>query len=207
MFTVTMGRSFVALSLIALVAASSSAAAQTPVIIRTDGASMGGNVNAVVHRAIQVSDDSIRSYLTRFEPSALDDDSGDATIVTMVLDNDGTYVRSSSRHAKVLQAVTGGVYALNGDSLRAIEAGAGGVIRINRDSLRSVIVSSNTDGPAIAVGGAVGSIVSLRRGDATAAPVGMAGVSPDEIGGIATKRYAAGEMGKGQLIVTLIYLK
>jgi hypothetical protein len=49
--------------------------------------------------------------------------------------------------------------------------------------------------------------VSVRAGAVAGAPLALAGLSPDEVGGIATRHYLAGEMGKGQVIVTLIYLK
>jgi len=202
-----MRRTLSVLSVVAAAAASSSRAA-AQVIIRTDGAGIvGANVNTIAHRVLQVPDDSIRSYLTRFEPGVLDDDSGDATIVTMVLDNDGTYVRSSSRHAKIVQAVPGQIVTVNGDSVRAIGAGPGRIISINGDSARAVTIASNFDGPAIATLGSVVSVNTLRRGGAAGSPAMLAGVAPDEVGGIATKHYAAGEMGRGPIMVTFIYLK
>ena len=96
MLTVTMGRSVSVLSIAAAVAVGS-ATASAQVIITSNGSSVVGNaVGTMVRRAITVSDDSVRSYLTRFEPAVLEDESGDANIVTMVLDNDGTYVRSTT---------------------------------------------------------------------------------------------------------------
>ena len=212
MFTVTMGRTLCALSLTGAVAvASSTAAAQ--VIVRTDGAGIvGARVNAIAHRAVSVSDDSVRSYLTRFEPGVLDDDSGDASIVTIVLDNDGTYVRSSSRHAKIIQALPGRIISINGDTARALEAGAARVFSINGDSLKAITIGSNVDGPAIAtigslVAGSVVAVNGLHRASGAAMPGMLADVSADEIGGIATKHYAPGEMGRGPVLVTFIYLK
>jgi hypothetical protein len=204
MFTVTMGRTLSALSVIATVAlAPNTAAAQ--IIVRTDGSGVvGANVNTIVRRSVQVSDDSVRSYLTRFEPSVLDDDSGDATVVTMVLDNDGTFIRSSSRHAKIIEAVPGRIVTVNGDSVGAIE---GRVISINGDSAKAITITGSGDGGAITTVGSVIAVNTLRRADAAASPLGLGGVSPGEIGGVATKRYAAGEMGKGPVIVTFIYLK
>ena len=206
MFTVTMGRTLSALTALAsVVVMSTGAAAQ--VIVRTDGSGVaGGSVNAIVHRAVQVSDDSVRSYLTRFEPGVLDDDSGDATIVTMVLDNDGTYIRSSSRHAKVMEAVPGRIISINGDSARAMVAGSGRIFSISGDSARAVTISTTGDEPTIATAGSVIAVNALRAGAVGGAGM-LAGVSPDEIGGMATKRYSAGQMGKGPVIVTFIYLK
>lgn len=205
MFTVTMGRSVSVLSLAAAVAVGSTTAS-AQVIITSNGSGVVGNpVGTMVRRAINVSDDSVRSYLTRFEPAALDDDSGDATVVTMVLDNDGTYVRSSTRRAKIMQAMPGRVIAVNGDSVRTINAGETRVISINGDSLRAVTTVPGANVSVATVGGAV-MINSLHRTDGSS-PSMLAGFAPDEIGGIATKHYAAGEMGKGALFVTFVYLK
>ena len=185
MFTVTMGRSLSVLSLVAAAAIASNAGAQ--VIISTDASGIArGTVTALSRRAITIADDSVRSYLARYEPGVLDDASGDANIVTMVLDNDGAYIRSSSRHAKVVEGVPGRLIAINGDSARA------------------VTVATSIEPSAVPT---VGSVTLLRRSDGEPAGGSLAGVSTDEIGGIATKRYGAGEMGKGLLIVTFVYLK
>jgi hypothetical protein len=205
MFTVTMGRSLVVLSVAAVAVASTAAEAQ---VIVTSGESriIGNAVGATVRRAISISDDSVRSYLSRFEPAVLDDDTGDATIVTMVLDNDGTYIRSSTRHAKVMQAVPGRVISINGDSLRTIDAGEARVFTINGDSLRAVRAISGAPVSVVGVGGSVIAVNSLNRlgGDG---PSMLAGLAPDEVGGIASRHYAAGEMGKGPVFVTFVYLK
>jgi hypothetical protein len=207
MFTVTMNRSLSILSVAAAVAvASTSASAQ--VIISTDGSgNIRGSVGSVVRQAITVSDDSIRSYLTRFEPGVLDDESGDANIVTMVLDKDGTYIRSTTRHAKMIQAVPGRVISVNGDSVSAIATGGGArVITINGDSTRAMEVRMS-DVPVITSSGSAIAVNTLRRADGGDARGMLGGYSADEIAGIATKHYAAGEMGKGTVLVTLIYLK
>ena len=143
----------------------------------------------MVRRAVTISDDSVRSYLTRFEPGVLDDESGDANIVTMVLDNDGAYVRSSSRHAKVMQAVPGRMMLVNGDTLKAMT------------------IATSGDAPSVATQGSVIAVNTLRRAEGDSGPAMLGGASADEISGLATKRYSAGEMGKGQIIVTFIYLK
>ena len=52
-----------------------------------------------------------------------------------------------------------------------------------------------------------GSVIALRRADGDGLPGMIGGVSADEIGGIATKHYPAGELGKGPIFVTFIYLK
>ena len=204
MFTVTMGRTLSALSLVAAVA-SSTAGAQ--IIVRTEGGvPVGGGLNVVTHRMVQISDDSVRSYLTRFEPSVLDDANGDANIVTMVLDSDGAYVRSSARHAKLIQAVPGQVIAVNGDSVRSFTVGSGGVVSINGDSTREIRLSTLGDARSIATGGRV---VALNgTGARVAGSFAMLGdVAPDEISAISTKHYAAGEMGRGPVIVTFVHLK
>jgi hypothetical protein len=204
MFTVTMGRTLTALSLVAAVtSASSRAGAQ--IIVRT-GDALGGGLSVVSHRIIQVSDDSVRSYLTRFEPSVLDDASGDANIVTMVLDSDGTYIRSTARHAKMIQAVPGQVIAVNGDSVRAFTVGSGRVLSINGDSTREIRLSTFGDARSIATGGTVVALNGMETRVAGSAGM-LADVAPDEVGAISTKRYAAGEMGKGPVIVTFVYLK
>ncbi len=204
MFTITMGRTLSALSLVAAVA-SGTAGAQ--IIVRTEGGvPVGGGLNVVTHRMVQISDDSVRSYLTRFEPSVLDDASGDANIVTMVLDSDGAYVRSTARHAKMIQAVPGQVIAVNGDSVRSFAIGSGGVVSINGDSTREIRVATFGDGRSIAGGGAVVAVNGMET--RVGGSVGMlAGVTPDEVGAISTKRYAPGEMGRGPVIVTFIHLK
>lgn len=221
MFTVTMGRSVSALSVAAAVLASSASA---QVIVRTDGVGIGGGSITMSRRAVTIPDDSVRSYLTRYEPGVLDDASGDANIVTMVLDNDGTYIRSSSRHAKIIEAVPGRVVTINGDSIRTIDGAPSRLIAVNGDSARAVEITTanrvftlNTDGPRVvtmstngdpvATVGSVVAVNTLRRADGESSPGMMSGVPVDEIGGIATKRYGAGELGKGPVIVTFIYLK
>jgi len=206
MFTVTMGRSVSVLSIAAAVAVGS-ATASAQVIITSNGSSVVGNaVGTMVRRAITVSDDSVRSYLTRFEPAVLEDESGDANIVTMVLDNDGTYVRSSTRHAKIMQAMPGRVIAINGDSLRTIGAGEARVFTINGDSLRTVTAGSGANVSVATLGGGVIAVNTMHRTEGDS-PAMLAGLAPDEIGGIATKHYGAGEMGKGPVFVTFVYLK
>jgi hypothetical protein len=224
MLTVTMGRSVSVLSIAAAVAVGS-ATASAQVIITSNGSSVVGNaVGTMVRRAITVSDDSVRSYLTRFEPAVLEDESGDANIVTMVLDNDGTYVRSTTRHAKVMQAMPGRVIAvngdgvrtigtgearvftINGDSLRASGAGETRVFTINGDSVRALTAGSGANVSVATLGGAVVAVNTMHRTEGDS-PSMLAGLAPDEVGGIATKHYAAGEMGKGPVFVTFIYLK
>ena len=206
MFTVTLGRSVSVLSIAAAVAVGS-ATASAQVIITSNGSSVAGSgVGTMVRRAITVSDDSVRSYLKRFEPGVLEDESSDANVVTMVLDNDGTYVRSSTRHAKIMQAMPGRVIAINGDSLRTIGAGETRVFTINGDSLRAVTAVPSANVAVATLGGAVVAINGMHRTDGDS-PSMLAGFAPDEIGGIATKHYAAGEMGKGPVFVTFIYLK
>jgi hypothetical protein len=207
MFTVTMGRSLSVLSVAAAIAvASNSASAQ--VIVSSDGGGMvRTNVRTLVSHSMTVSDDSVRSYLTRFEPGVLDDESGDANVVTIVLDNDGTYIRSTARRAKVMQAVPGRVVAINGDEVRAIDAGSTRVFTINGDSIRALATSGAIAAPVIAAGGSVVALNTLHRTEGSAAPAMLAGVSSDEIAGIATKHYAPGEMGKGPVFVTFVYLK
>jgi len=219
MFTVTMGRSLAVLSVAAAVFASSGRA---QVIVSGAGDGTGhATVNRLTRREVTIPDDSVRSYLARFEPGVLDDPSGDANMVTMVLDNDGTYIRSSSRHAKIMQAVPGRVMMITGDSVRSIEAGGNRLIAINGDSARAVtlgvgsgVLSVNGDGPRVVTlttsgdaGAALGSVIALRRADGDGLPGMIGGVSADEIGGIATKHYPAGELGKGPIFVTFIYLK
>ena len=207
MFTVTMSRSFSILSVAAAVAVSS-AHASAQVIISSDGSrEIRTNVSSLVSREVTISDDSVRSYLTRFEPGVLDDESGDANMVTMVLDNDGAYIRSNARHAKVIQAVPGRVISVNGDSVQAIETGAGRVIAINRDSVRALTTIGAGEVRVIATGGSVIAVNGLHRVDGSGSPGLIAGLSPDEVGGIATKHYPAGAMGKGPVFVTFIYLK
>jgi hypothetical protein len=204
MFTVTMGRTLSALSLVAAVASTSAA----QIVVRTEGAGIaGGGVNVLTHRLVQISDDSVRSYLSRFEPGVLDDASGDANIVTMVLDSDGAYVRSTARHAKMIQATPGQVVTVNGDSVRAIAVGSNGVISINGDSARAMRVSGFGETRVIGVGGSVVAVNGMDRANVGGAFGMLADVSPSEIGAISTKRYAAGEMGTGPVIVTFVYLK
>jgi hypothetical protein len=206
MITVTMGRTLSMLSAVVAVAFTSTGAA-AQVIVRTDGAGVvGTSFNSVVRRA-SIPDDSVRSYLTRFEPGVLDDESGDATIVTMVLDNDGTYLRSTSHRAKMIEAVPGRVITINGDSVRTVVGGAGRTIVINGDGARAIAIPANGDSPAIATVGPAIAINALRAADGAGSPGMLAGVTLDEIGGLATKHYAAGEMGKGPILVTFIYLK
>ena len=206
MLTVTMGRSLSVLSAAAAIAVASSSASAQVIITSSGSGAVGNAVGTMVRRAITISDDSVRSYLTRFEPAVLDDESGDATVVTMVLDNDGTYVRSSTRHAKVMQAMPGRVISINGDSIRTIGTGETRVISINGDSLRAVTAVPGANVSVAAVGGSVIAMNSLHRTEGDS-PSMLAGLAPDEVGGMATKHYAAGEMGKGPIFVTFIYLK
>jgi hypothetical protein len=223
MFTVTMGRSFSVLSAVAALAVASNAGAQ--VIVTGDGG-VRTAVGTMIRRSVAISDDSVRSYLSRYEPGVLDDESGDANVVTMVLDSDGAYVRSSTRHAKVVQAMPAQVMVINGDSartlgaaearivalnretgLRTIDVGGGRVFSVAGDSLRTITITSNGDMPTT---GSVVAVNTVRRLDGASSVLGgemFGGFSPDEIGAVSTKRYAAGEMGKGQLIVTIVHLK
>ena len=208
MFTVTMGRTLLVCSVgAALAVAPSRTSAQVIISSSGSGGVVRSGVGTAVHRVVTLPDDSVRSYLTRFEPAVLEDQSGDANIVTMVLDSDGAYIRSTTRHAKVLQAMPGRVIAINGDSLRTIDAGEVRVFTINGDSVRAMTVSPGANGAVATAGGAVVAVNTLHRTEAGDAPMMLAGVSPDEIGGIATKHYAAGEMGKGPVFVTFVYLK
>ena len=221
MFTVTMGRSFAVLSVAAAVFANRGSA---QIIVSGGGDGAGrATVSRLTRRTVSIPDDSVRSYLARFEPGVLDDPSGDANVVTMVLDNDGTYIRSSARHAKIMQTVPGRVMMINGDSARTIEAGGNRIITINGDSARAIavggggVLSVNGDGPRVVTfstsgdaGPTLGSVIAvnaLRRTDGEGAPGMIGGVSTDDIGGIATKQYSAGELGKGPIFVTFIYLK
>jgi hypothetical protein len=83
------------------------------------------------------------------------------------------------------------------------------VFSVNGDSLRTITITPNGDTPAI---GSAVSVNTVRRIDASSAPTILSaemfgGFSSDEIGAISTRRYAAGEMGKGQIIVTFVHLK
>jgi len=160
----------------------------------------------MVRRAITVSDDSVRSYLTRYEPAVLDDESGDANVVTMFLDADGTYIRSTTRHAKVMQAIPGRVISIGGDSVRTLATGETRVIAINGDSVRALTGLRSANLSVATLGGGVVAINGIHRTDGDSPPM-LGGYAPDEIGGIATKHYAPGEMGKGMVFVTFIYLK
>jgi hypothetical protein len=207
MFTVTMGRSLSALSIAAAVAVATTSASAQVVITSDGGGIIRSSVGTVVRHAITTPDDSVRSYLTRFEPNVLDDDSGEANIVTLVLDSDGAYVRSSARHAKIIQATSARVFSVGSDTLRGVEPGEARVIAINGDSARTITFSNSGEGVGVAVAGGLVAVNALRSAGTASGPGMLAGVAADEIGGIAPKQYAAGEMGKGPVVVTVIYLK
>jgi hypothetical protein len=180
------------LTITAVGAATHAANAQGAVILRTDGSGIAG-ARTMIQRIMPISDDTVKSLIERYEPDVLNDES-DANVVTIVLDNAGNYVRSSSRHAKVMHLEAGHVVALNGDS------GSVRVLAIPRPG-------DDVAAPAI-VGGAA-TISMLRRADGSGEPnvATTVGFSPDEVDMIATKRFAAGTVAKSQLIVTVVKLK
>ena len=183
------------LSLLAIATASAAthaANAQGAIILRTDGAGITG-ARTLIQRVMPISDDTVKSLIERYEPDVLSDES-DANVVTIVLDNTGSYVRSSARHAKVMQLEAGHVVALNGDS---------GSVRV------LAIPRPGDDVAATAVVGGAVTVSALRRADGSAEPniATTVGFSPDEVETIATKRFAAGTVAKSQLIVTVVRLK
>src|SRR4051794_33578858 len=118
-------RTLLSLFAIAAVGAATHAAhAQGAVIIRPDGSGMMES-RVILQRMMPMSDDTVKSLLERYEPGVLNDeaDANVVNVVTIVLDNAGNYVRSSARHAKVLQLDAGQVVALNGDSVRVLANG------------------------------------------------------------------------------------
>jgi len=191
MFMHTSRRTLLSLLAIATVGAATHAAnAQRAIIVQSDGSGIAG-VRTAIQRMMPISDDTVKSLIERYEPDVLNDES-DANVVTIVLDNTGNYVRSTSRHAKVMQLEAGHMVALNGDSVRVLA-----IPRTGEDSAVAGVV-----------GGAV-TISAFRRADGSGEPnvATAAGFSRDEVEAIATKRYAAGTVAKSQLIVTVVRLK
>ena len=189
----TSRRTLLSILTIAMAGAATHAAnAQRAIILQSDGSGITG-ARTVIQRVMPISDDTVKSLIERYEPDVLNDES-DANLVTIVLDNAGNYVRSSARHAKVMQFDAGQMVALNGDS------GSVRMLAIPRpgDDIAATTV----------VGGEV-RISAFRRGDGSGEPTvaTAAGFSRDEVEMIATKRYAAGAVGKSQLIVTIVRLK
>jgi hypothetical protein len=171
-------------------AATHAANAQRAIILRNDSSGIAGARMAIQH-LMPISDDTVKSLIERYEPDVLNDES-DANVVTIVLDNAGNYVRSSARHAKVMQLDAGHMVALNGDSVRVLSIPrAGGDVEV-----RAIVSGAVT-------------ISSFRRADGSGEPhvATTAGFSTDEVEAIATKRYAAGTVAKSQLIVTVVRLK
>jgi hypothetical protein len=193
MFMNTSRRTLLSILTIATMGAATHAAnAQRAIILQSDGSGLTG-ARTLIQRVMPISDDTVKSLIERYEPDVLNDES-DANVVTIVLDNAGNYVRSSARHAKVMQLDAGHVVAINGDS------GSVRMLAIPRPG-------DDTSAPAV-VGGAV-TVSTFRRADGSGEPniATAAGFSRDEVETIATKRYAAGTVAKSQLIVTVVRLK
>ena len=192
MQTLTMRRSFVVLSAAALLAAPSAfVRAQGAVIVRSGA---GGVITATpslaIHKMLPISDEAVKALIEAYEPGVLTNDA-EANVVTIVLDADNNYVRSTARAAKVLQAEPGQVIALRGDSASQF------------------LVRRGIDGHVSSIDGAPISITTFRRAEGLGEPNGIMGTGfqPDEVDALSTKRYTAGALTKNQLIVTVVRLK
>jgi hypothetical protein len=151
--------------------------AQSVVVARGGAAGAG----PFIQHALPISDDALRALVAKYQPD-LAADTAEVTSLTIVVDNDNAYVNSAVRPLRVLKPddSSGG----NGVLVRRIDPGMAGVI-VGRGSAVMVVGGR----------GAGGGIMSSL------------GILPGDIDTIYIKRYEAGVIAKGQLMVTMIKLK
>ncbi|HXT14995.1 MAG TPA: hypothetical protein VN706_05160 [Gemmatimonadaceae bacterium] len=171
--------------IVPLSAAVGTAQAQGVIVARPAAGAMVGA--ARINRELPVGDDVIGAIIGKYEPQLLTDES-EANHLTIVLDNLGNYVKSTVRPVTMLRAA-------EGDS-GTVAVAAANAVMVRR-------IASDEVQPAGAV------VASFARSSDSAAVAGFmgTGVQMSDVDGIAMKRYDAGALTKGALIVTVVKLK
>ena len=168
---------------------------------------VGGGHPAVVTRltSLPISDNAVRKLIETNYPDVLQDDV-DAHHVLLVIDADGEYVSGRVSRAAV---ITPGAVTVNGDSILIggdAVAGPGARVVIRRvDSDAMVRVDSGAVVPL-----SVGGVTVLRaNGNGGDSPGGLlgSGYMLSDVSSFGLKRFAAGELGRTALLVSVIKLK
>jgi hypothetical protein len=160
----------------------------------------GGHVGVVsTLMTVPISDSAVRRLIESNYPDVLQDDV-DAHHVLLVIDANGEYVSGRVSRAAV---VTPAAVSINGDSVFVGGDSIGGSVA------RVVVRRVDSDG-LLTVPLSVGGVTVLRASGAGGDPPGGllgSGYPLSEVSAFGLKRFAAGELGRTAIIVSVIKLK
>ena len=139
--------------------------------------------------SVPISDDAITALVAEHFADALH--GAQASQITLVVDANGKYVNGTSRKMTIISKteMPDGVYT---DS---------------SSSGTNVMIRRTQTGDATAAAAGTVAFMRSENGDVAHGFMGIEGVTPQDVGSVGMKRFAAGTMGDADIMVMVVKLK